>query len=87
MGVLAVRLAGLQGLHRELQWDGENMRFTNIPTGATIKNVVEDKFQIHDGHPTFDRSYTEPVDANVYAQQLIKPVYRDGWTLPEMPII
>ena len=27
MGVLAVRLSGLQGLHRELQWDGENMRF------------------------------------------------------------
>ncbi len=83
MGVAAVRL---QDLNQWLDWDGENMRFTNIPDNATIRNVVEDKFQIHDGHPTFDRSYTEPVDANLYASRLIKPVYRDGWKLPEMPV-
>ena len=27
MGVLAVRL---QGLNKELEWDGENMEFTNL---------------------------------------------------------
>ena len=84
MGVAAVRL---QGLNQWLDWDGENMRFTNIPADATISNVIEDKFQIHDGHPTFDRTYTEPVDANLYAERLIRPVYRDGWTLPEMPLV
>lgn len=84
MGVAAVRL---QELNQWLDWDGENMRFTNIPENATIRNVIEDKFQIHDGHPTFDRTYTEPVDANLYAERLIKPVYRDGWKLPEMPVL
>ncbi|MDE7387190.1 MAG: Gfo/Idh/MocA family oxidoreductase [Muribaculaceae bacterium] len=82
MGVAAVRL---QDLNQWLEWDGENMRFTNIPDNATIQNVIEDKFQIHDGHPTFDRSYTEPVNANEYAATLIKPEYREGWKLPEMP--
>ena len=47
--------------------------------------VLEDKFNIVDGHPTFDRTYTEPVDANEYAARLIKPVYREGYTLPELP--
>ena len=84
MGVAAVRL---QGLNQWLDWDGENMRFTNIPADATISNVIEDKFQIHDGHPTFDRTYTEPVNANLYAEQLIKPVYREGWVLPDMPVL
>ncbi|MDE7473635.1 MAG: gfo/Idh/MocA family oxidoreductase, partial [Muribaculaceae bacterium] len=84
MGVAAVRL---QDLNQWLEWDGQNMRFTNIPDNATIRDVVEDKFQIHDGHPTFDRTYTEPVNANEYAARLIKPVYREGWTLPEMPVL
>jgi hypothetical protein len=82
MGVVAVRL---QGLNQELEWDGENMRFTNIPAGATIKTMIHDGFSITDGHPTFENVYTEPVDANKFAQELIKPVFRDGWKLPEMP--
>lgn len=82
MGVAAVRL---QGLNQWLDWDGENMRFTNIPADATISNIIEDKFEIHDGHPTFDRSYTEPVNARLYAERLIRPLYRDGWSLPDMP--
>lgn len=82
MGVAAVRL---QSLNQWLDWDGENMKFTNIPADATIKNVIEDKFQIHDGHPTFDRSYSEPVNARVYAEQLIKPEYHNGFKLPDMP--
>ena len=61
------------------------MKFTNIPAGAKIRSIIEDKFHIHDGHPTFDRKYSDPVDANEYAAHLIKPVYREGWTLPELP--
>ena len=61
------------------------MRFTNIPANATLRSVIEDKFEIHDGHPTFDRTYTNPVNANEWAERLIKPVYRQGWKLPEMP--
>ena len=82
MGVLAVRL---QSLNRELEWDGPNMRFTNIPEGATIKTMIHDGFSVTDGHPTFKKTYTDPVDANAYAAELIKHTYRDGWTLPDMP--
>ncbi len=83
MGVLAVRLAAL---NMELKWDGENMRFTNIPADATIKTVIHDGFSIKDGHPTFKTEYTEPVNAIAYAQEMIKHTYRDGWKLPEMPL-
>ncbi|MGN1232634.1 MAG: Gfo/Idh/MocA family oxidoreductase [Candidatus Cryptobacteroides sp.] len=82
MGVLAVRLAAL---NIELEWDGENMRFTNIPDDATIRTVIHDGFSITDGHPTFKTVYTDPVNAQAYAQELIKHTYRDGWKLPDMP--
>ncbi len=82
MGVLAIRL---QSLNQELHWDGANMRFTNIPEGATIRTVIKDGFSITDGHPTFEKTYTDPVDANEFAKQLIKHNYREGWSLPDMP--
>lgn len=82
MGVLACRL---QGLNQVLDWDGENMRFTNIPEGATVRSCIKDGFFVENGHPTFDKRFTEPVDANAFAAELIKHTYRDGWTLPEMP--
>ena len=37
MGVLAVRL---QGLNKELEWDGEKMEFTNINDDEEIKNCT-----------------------------------------------
>jgi len=83
MGVLAVRL---QALHQELEWDGPNMRFTNIPENATIRTVVKDGFNITDGHPTFNKTWTDPIHANQFAQELIKHTYREGWSLPDMPV-
>ncbi|MDR2947867.1 MAG: Gfo/Idh/MocA family oxidoreductase [Prevotella sp.] len=82
MGVLAVRL---QALNQELHWDGVNMKFTNIDPNATIRTVIKDGFQIKDGHPTFDKTWTDPVNAQAYAQELIKHTYRQGWKLPDMP--
>jgi len=82
MGVLAVRLSTL---NKELNWDGPNMKFTNITDAEQIKIVVEDKFSIHDGHPTFDKVYTDAVPAPKFAAELIKHTYRAPWTLPEMP--
>lgn len=82
MGVLAVRL---QSLNQELNWDGSSMKFTNIPSNATIKTVMKDGFKIHDGHPTFNKSWTEPINANAYAEELINHTYREGWKLPAMP--
>lgn len=82
MGVLAVRL---QGLYKELEWDGENMRFTNISDSEEVRTVINDGFEIHDGHPTFDKTWTDPVSANAFANELIKHTYREGWDLPDMP--
>ena len=82
MGVLAVRLQPLQMI---LEWDGENMRFTNIPDDATITPVIQDRFTIKEGHPTFKKLLGDPINANQYAAELIKHTYRDGWKLPDMP--
>ncbi len=83
MGVLATRL---QGLNQVLDWDGENMRFTNIPSDAVVRSVVKDGFTITDGHPTFNKTWTDPVDANAFAAELIRHTYREGYSLPEMPL-
>ncbi len=82
MGVLAVRL---QELNKELEWDGERMAFTNISDNETLRIVIEDGFKIEDGHPTFEKTMTEPLNAKAFAQELIKHTYRAGWDLPPMP--
>ncbi len=82
MGVLAVRL---QELHKELEWDGEKMKFTNIGDDETIRIVIEDGFNITDGHPTFNKTMTDPINAMAFAEELVKHNYRDGWSLPDMP--
>lgn len=82
MGVLAVRL---QALNKELLWDGPNMKFTNINSDEMIKTVIKDGFTIKDGHPSFNKTWTDPVNAQQFAQELIKHNYRDGWKLADMP--
>ena len=82
MGVNAVRM---QGLNQELEWDGEKMEFTNIPADAVVKSVIKDGFSIKDGHPTFNKTWTEPVNARKFAAELVRHTYREGWVLPEMP--
>ena len=82
MGVLAVRL---QGLHKILEWDGANMQFTNIGDNETLKIMIEDGFSIHDGHPTFNKTYTNPINAKQFVSEMIKHNYREGWKLCDMP--
>ncbi|MCF0160696.1 MAG: gfo/Idh/MocA family oxidoreductase, partial [Bacteroidaceae bacterium] len=82
MGVCAVRL---QGLNQVLEWDGANMKFTNIPAGAKVRSMKKDGFEVHEGHPTFKKEFTEPVDAQQFAAELVKPVYENGFTLPALP--
>jgi predicted dehydrogenase len=77
MGVVAVRL---QDLKRELLWDGENMRFTNIGDDDQIRVVLSDKFEIIDGHPHFDTRH-ETMNAKAAAQEYIRRTYRAGWTM------
>ncbi len=82
LGVLGVRL---QNLNQILEWDGPNMQFTNIPEDAMIQTIIEDGFKIVDGHPTFDKKMTDPVNARAMAQEMIKHTYQNGWKLPSMP--
>jgi predicted dehydrogenase len=79
MGVLAVRL---QSLDRELQWDGPNMRFTNIGPGDELRVVQSDHFAVIDGHPHFDTQYVK-LNAEETVQEYIRHNYREGWSLPE----
>jgi hypothetical protein len=82
MGVLAVRL---QTLNKELHWDGPNMKFTNIGASEEIRVVIKDGFTIKDGHPSFNKDWTDPVNAQQFANELIKHNYRQGWKLVDMP--
>ena len=82
MGVLAVRL---QGLNKELHWNGDKMEFTNIGDSETIRMIQEDRFSVVDGHPNINPIFTDPINAKGFAQELIKHTYREGWTLPAMP--
>ena len=82
MGVLAVRL---QRLNKVLDWDGPNMRFTNIDPNETIKIIQKDTFEVIDGDPKFKTVWTDPINAQEFAAGLIKHNYRDGWKLVDMP--
>ena len=84
MGVLATRLSGLHGLHRELKWDGENMKFTNISPNDKIKIVTVDEYAVIDGDPKFDRRFAE-FRALDMANEWIKHTYHNGFSLPPMP--
>ena len=82
MGVLAVRL---QTLNKELYWDGPNMKFTNIDPNEMIKILKKDDFKIVDGDPKFNKIWNDPINAQEFANGLIKHNYRDGWKLVDMP--
>jgi len=77
MGNLAVRL---QDLKRELQWDGEAMKITNLTDSDEVKIVSSDTFTIHNGHPTFDTKHAT-INAKQFAEEMIKHNYREGWSL------
>ena len=65
-GVAAVRL---QNLDRILQWDGPNMRFTNINAEETVRTGS--------GNAT--------TNALAFAEELIKHTYQNGYKLIDMP--
>ena len=75
MGNLAVRL---QDLKRPLQWDGSNMKITNIDESEEIRVVSSDIFTVVDGDPQFDTEYAT-VNAAEAARNYIKRPYRNGW--------
>jgi predicted dehydrogenase len=81
MGVLAVRL---QGLNKELDWNGDNMKFTNITPDDKVRLTISDNFTIVDGDPKFNRPNIT-INAQEFASEMIKHTYREGFSLPAMP--
>jgi hypothetical protein len=81
MGVLAVRL---QGLNKELEWNGEKMEFTNIGAEDSVRLTISDNFTIIDGDPKFNRPDIK-LNAKEFAAEMVKHTYRKGFTLPDMP--
>jgi hypothetical protein len=81
MGVLAVRL---QGLNKELEWNGEKMEFTNIGSDDSVRLTISDNFTIIDGDPKFNRPDVK-LNAKQFAAEMVKHTYRQGFTLPDMP--
>jgi hypothetical protein len=71
-------------LNKELEWDGQNMQFTNIGDNENLRLTISDDFKIVDGDPKFDRPDVV-VNAKAFSQELIKHTYRQGWSLPAMP--
>ncbi len=84
MGVLAVRL---QGLHKVLDWDGPNMRFTNISDNDKVRMLIEERSIHREGdRPRTQKIWTDELNAKEFAESLVKTKYREGWSLPSMPV-
>jgi predicted dehydrogenase len=81
LGVLAIRL---KGLHKILQWDGEQMKFTNIRPFETMKVMQHDGFAMVNGLPKWKREYVE-LNGLEAANEYIRHTYHNGWNLPDMP--
>ncbi len=75
MGNLAVRL---QGLNRELAWDGDRMKFKNIAAEEKLTLIQSHLYQKVNKRPQF-KTQRDDVNALEFASELIKHKYRDGW--------
>jgi len=47
--------------------------------------ISENSFKVIEGHPHFDEK-TEKFNALAAANEYIRHTYREGWTLPDMPV-
>ncbi len=75
MGNLSVRL---QGLKRELEWDGDNMKFKNIDANENLQLIKSHVYKKVNMKPSFKTDRME-VNALEFASELIKHNYREGW--------
>ena len=75
MGNLAIRL---QGLNRALNWDGENMKITNVPVDEKVKLITSHQYKSNNRRPQF-KTETKEVNAAEFAEEMIRHTYREGW--------
>ncbi len=76
MGNLSIRL---QGLNRELEWDGENMSFKNINADESVDLITSHVYKKVNNQPSFNTDYKK-VNALEFARSMIKHNYREGWS-------
>lgn len=60
------------------------MEFTNISPTDEISVVSVDEFNVIDGDPVFNRQHVK-LNALEVAKKWIKPEYKNGFKLPDMP--
>lgn len=65
---------------KTLEWDGENMQFTNIGPEDHLKVIESDRLSLKDGRPTFDTKLVT-LNALETAGEYIRHSYREGWSL------
>ena len=75
LGTLAVRM---QNLNRKLQWDGPNMRITNINSRDVIRILTKNIFEVTHGNPNVTKEYSTLI-APETAEEWIRHTYRQGW--------
>ncbi len=75
MGNLAIRL---QGLDRELLWDGEKMEIPNIGENEKISLITSHHYRKIDKQPQFDTRFEER-NALEFTREMIRHSYREGW--------
>ncbi len=80
MGVLATRL---QGLNKELIWDGPNMQFSNIKDTEEFNVITTNQFAMVDGKPKWNTKRIK-LNAQQAAKEYISRTYREGWKLPSL---
>ena len=71
----------MQALNRTLQWDGENMQFTNIGNTDELPVTTVGEYSVKDGHPSFSSKQVN-LNAKKTVEEFIKHNYRKGWVLP-----
>lgn len=77
MGTVAARL---QGLKKILQWDGPNMKFTNINSDEFIKIPKSVALDTQRATPRYVTEWVK-VNAKEYAEHMIERKPRKGWEL------
>jgi hypothetical protein len=50
-----------------------------------VRLTISDNFRIIDGDPKFDRPNLT-INAKEFAAEMIRHNYRQGWSLPDMPV-
>ncbi|MCF8358042.1 MAG: Gfo/Idh/MocA family oxidoreductase [Prolixibacteraceae bacterium] len=75
VGNLAVRM---QSLRKILLWDSAQLKFSNVSQDDEIVITGKSNLYFENGLPKFNTS-EKRINARFFANQVIRPIYREGW--------